>query len=208
MKRPSKRTLLVVAGTMALGAGGATLGVAASGGSNPAKDLADALNKNEGTKLTETDIQEAMQSVMTTRLDEAVKAGRLTQAQADELLQRAKDAPKRRAEHEAARAARIAPVEKLLGLTADEIRQKLDGSTTLAKLAESKGVSRAKLLDALKEGIRAAAKLQGDTLTDEQVTQMAERLADGSGRPGRGDRHRGFHGHDGFGPGGFPPLGP
>ena len=217
MKRPTNRTLTVLAGAVALGAGGATIGVAASGGgdTNPAKDLADALNKNEGTKLTEADVREAMQSAFKTRLDAAVKAGRLTQAQADEMLQRAKDAPKRRAEHEAARAARIAPVAKLLGMTADEIREKRRDGSSLAKLAESKGVSRAKLLDAIKEGIRAAAKGEGVTFTEERLNEMATRMADGTGGPDGGD-HRGFGGHrgggpDAFGPGGpspFPPLGP
>lgn len=222
MKRPTNRTLMVLASAVALGAGGATLGIAASGGgSSPTKALADALNTNEGTNLTEADIQEAMQSVLKARLAEAVKAGRLTQAQADAMLQRAKDAPKRRAEHEAARAARIAPVEKLLGMSADEIRQKLDGNTTLAKLAESKGVSRAKLLDAIKEGITAASKAEGVTFSDERLNEMAANMADGTGGPGRGQgrgRHGGFGGKGGpsdlggvGGPGGpppFPPLGP
>ena len=210
----------MLASAAALGVGGATVGIAASGGSDsdPAKALADALNANEGTNLTEADIQQAQESVFKARLAAAVKAGRLTQAQADEMLQRMKDAPKRRAEHEAARAAGMAPVEKLLGMTADEIHAKRDGTTTLAKLAESKGVSRAKLLDAIKEGIRAATKAKGVTFSDERLTQMAERMADSAGGPGfgdRGTRHGGpgeFRGHGG--PGGFgvgpdfPPLGP
>ena len=223
MKRPTNRTLVVLASAAALGIGGATVGIAASGGGgepNPAKALADALNANEGTHLTEADIQQAQESVFKARLDADVKAGRLTQTQADQMLQRMKDAPKRRAAHEAARAAGIAPVAKLLGMTADEIHAKLDGTTTLAKLAESKGVSRAKLLDAIKEGIRAATKAEGVTFSDERLTQMAERMADGTGGPGRGgrgERHGrpgGFEGHGGpgfGGPGGgpdFPPLGP
>ena len=121
------------------------------------------------------------------------------------MLQRAKDAPKRWAEHEAARAARIAPAAKLLGMTADAIRDKLRDGTSLAKLAESKGVSRAKLLDALKEGITAASKLEGVTFTPERLTEMAERMADQTGQ-GRGG-HRGPGGHGGFGPGGFGPGG-
>ena len=215
MKRPNNRTLIVLAGAAALGAGGATIGVAASGGgdSGQAKGLADALNKNEGTNLTEADVQEAMQTAFKARLDAAVKAGRLTQAQADAMLQRAQDAPKRRAQHEAARAARIAPVAKLLGMTADEIQQKLHDGTSLAKLAESKGVSRAKLLDAIKEGIQAAAKSQGVTLSAERLNEMAEHTADRTGGgAGRGGHHgpggRGLGGPGGFGPGGLPPVGP
>jgi hypothetical protein len=218
MKRPTNRTLMVLAGAVALGAGGATIGVAASGGgSSPAKDLADALNQTKGTHLTEADVQAAMQAAFKARLDAAVTAGRLTQAQADQMLQRAKDAPQRRARHEAAHAARIAPVAKLLGMTEDEIHTKLEGGTTLAKLAESKGVSRAKLLDAIKAGITAEAAAEGVTVTDARLTEMATRMADGTGGPGRGDhrgpggRHGG-RGHDGFGgpggPGGPPPFSP
>jgi hypothetical protein len=221
MKRPTNRTLLVLAGAVALGAGGATVGIAASGGggSSPAKDLADALNQTKGTHLTEADVQAAMQAAFKARLDAAVKAGRLTQAQADAMLQRAKDAPQRRARYEAARAARIAPVAKLLGMTADEIHQKLEGGTTLAKLAESKGVSRDALLAAIKEGIAAEAKAEGVTFTDARLNELAARVADGTGGP-RGEHHgfgrHGGPGRDGFGPdfggpGGppfFPPLGP
>lgn len=220
MKRPTNRTLMVLAGAVALGAGGATIGVAASGGgSSPAKDLAEALNQTKGTHLTEADIQAAMQAAFKARLDAAVTAGRLTQAQADQMLTRAKDAPQRRARHEAAHAARIAPVAKLLGMTEDEIHTKLQGGTTLAKLAESKGVARAKLLDAIKEGLRAEATAEGETLTDARLNEMATRMADGTGGPGRGGhggpggRHGG-PGHDGFGPdgfggpGGLPPFGP
>ena len=135
------------------------------------------------------------------------------------MLTRAKDAPQRRARHEAAHAARIAPVAKLLGMTEDEIHTELQGGTTLAKLAESKGVSRAKLLDAIKEGLRAEATAEGETLTDARLNEMATRMADGTGGPGRGGhggpggRHGG-PGHDGFGPdgfggpGGLPPFGP
>lgn len=211
MKRPSRRTLLVLAGAVALGAGGAGLGVAAAGGgASPAKELADAINASKGTQLTEADIQAAMQSVMKSHLDAAVKAGRLTQAQADEMLQRAKDAPKRRAEHEAARAARIAPIAKLLGMGADEIHQKLEDGTSLAKLAESKGVSRDKLLAAIKEGIAAAAKAEGVTFSDARLDDMAAHVADQAGHRGPPGDHRfgGRHGRGPGDPGGFGPGGP
>lgn len=206
MKRPSKRMVaLLASGAVALGAGGATIGIAASGGDeNHAKALADALNKNEGTKLTETDVREAMESVVKERLDEAVAAGTLTQEQANERLQHFKDAPKRQADREAARAARIAPVEKLLGMSAEDIREQLRDGSSLAKLAESKGKSRADLIAALKEGIAAANKAMGVTLNDERLTEAAERLAD---RTGNGGRHGGGpgRGYGGYGPGPFGP---
>jgi NTP pyrophosphatase (non-canonical NTP hydrolase) len=209
--RLRKRTVALLAAG-ALGVGGATLGWAASGGDKaPAAELADALNKNEGTNLTEADVRQAMEDVFKARLDAAVKAGRLTQGQADEMLQRYKDAPRRHAQRDARRAERIAPVAKVLGMTADEIRSALRSGKTLAKLAEEKGMSRAALLAAIKEGIQAAAKADGRTLSAERLNEMAARMADATG-PGDRGGHRG-RGHGGFGPGGFgpgglPPLGP
>ena len=216
MVRLSKRTIaLLTAG--ALGVGGVTLGWAASGGDKtPAAELADALNKNEGTHLTEADIRQAMRDVFTARLDAAVKAGRLTQAQADEMLRRYKDAPNWAARPHARRAELIAPVAKALGLTPDEIHSALRSGKTLAKLAGEKGVSRAALLAAIREGIQAEAKADGRTLSADQLDRMAARIADSTG-PGEGGRHRGRR-HGGFGPGGlgsggpgpggFPPFGP
>jgi len=210
---------LLAAGAVAVGGGGAAIGVATSGGGkSPDAELADALNKNEGTHLTEADLQQARQDVFKARLDAAVKAGRLTQAQADGMLQRMQDAPKRRAQHEAAEAARIAPVAKALGMTADALQSELRGGKSLAKVATEKGVSRAKLLDAIKEGIVAAGKAEGVTFSADRLNQMAARTADGTFGPGRGgpDGFRGHHGGPGgFGPGadmggglGMPPLGP
>ena len=208
MARLSKRTIAVIVAAGAVGIGGATLGWAASSGDRtPAGELADALNRNEGTHLTEADIRQAMQDVFKARLDAAVTAGRLTKAQADEMLQRFKDAPQRRAQHDARRAARIAPVAKALGMTADEIHSALRSGKTLAKLAQVKGVSRAALLAAIKEGIQAEAKAEGRTLSAEELNEMAARIADSAGPRGRGWR-RGGLGRGAFGPGGLPPFGP
>ena len=208
MKRPTNRTLaLLAAGAVAIGGGGAAIGVATSGGGETLDaQMADALNKNEGTHLTEADLQQARQDVFKARLDAEVKAGRITRAQADEMLQRMKDEPQRRAKHEAAEAARIAPVAAVLGMTPDALRTELRGGKTLAKVAGEKGVSRAKLLAAIKEGLAAEAKAEGRTPTDAQLNAMAARVADG--RLG----HRGFNGHhrgpDGLGPMAPPPPGP
>lgn len=212
MKRPTNRTLaLLAAGAIAVGGAGAAIGVAASGGGkSEAADLAAAINRNKGTNLTEADVRQAMQDVFKARLDEAVKAGRITQAQADEMLQRMKDAPQRRAQHEAREAARIAPIAKALGMTADQIRSELRAGKSLAKLAESEGVSRDKLLAGIKEGIQTAAKSEGVTFSEDRLNEMAARVADRTGGPGRGPDGPRFGGHHGGrgGTGGFPPFGP
>ena len=206
MIRLSKRTVALLAAG-ALGVGGVTLGWAASGGDKtPAAELADALNKNEGTNLTEADIRQAMQDVFKARLDAAVRSGRLTRAQADEMLQRYKDAPNRAARPHAGRAELIAPVAKALGMTPDEIHAALRSGKTLAKLAVEKGVSRANLLAAIREGLQAEAKADGRTLSAGQLNRMAARIADSTG-PGERGWHRGRR-HGGFGPGGVGPGGP
>ena len=179
MVRLSKRTIALVSAG-ALSVGGATIGWAATSGSDksPAAALADALNKNEGTHLTEADVRQAMQDVFKARLDAAVKAGTLTQAQADEMLQRAKSGPRPPAGPAAHRSERIGPVAKALGMSAEEVFSALGSGKTLAKLAQEKGVPRAKLLAAIKEGIQAEAKEHGRTLSAAQLDAAAARMAD------------------------------
>ena len=219
MKRPTNRTLgILAAGALAVGGAGAAIGVTASGGTSHEADLASALNKNEGTNLTEADIQQAELDVQKARLDEAVKAGRITQAQADEMLQRMKDAPKRRAEHEARRAAREAALAKVLGITTAELQKEREAGKSLSDIAKAKGVSRDALLATIKDSVKADLKAEGVTLTDERLNEMATRIADGTGFGGRGfggpggfGRHGGPGGWGGGGfggPGGLPPLGP
>lgn len=206
MKRPSNRVIALVASGVVAAGVGAGFGVAASGGSDtsPEAGLAEALNKNKGTNLTEADVRQAMLDAYKARLDEAVAAGRITQAEADERLQRAKDAPQRRAERQAQMETAIAPVAKLLGMTADEIHDKRHDGVSLAELAEEKKVDRAKLIAAIKEGLTAAAKSAGRTPTDSELTARAERIADaegGRGGFGRGGGRHGGPGGSGFGPG-------
>jgi len=209
--RLSKRTIaLVSAGALAVG--GATIGWAATSGGDksPAAALADAINKNKGTNLTEADIRQAMEDVFKARLDAAVQAGKLTQAQADEMLQRYKNRPQRGIPHAGRMSELIAPVAKALGMTEDQLRSELRSGKTLAKLAQEKGVSRATLLAAIKTGIQAEAKEHGRTLTAAQLDALAAKMADSARPAGRGWRHG--HGPGGFGPGfglgEMPPLGP
>jgi hypothetical protein len=207
-------TALIASGALALGAGGATLGWAASGGGadkSPAAELADQLNKNEGTKLTEADIRQAMRDVMKSRLDADVAAGRITRQQADEMLKRFDEAPQRMQEHRQRHEAFIAPIAKALGMTADQLREQERAGKSLADLAKEKNVSREKLLAAIREGLKAAPKPGGRSLTDAELNQMAARIADrtpgerGRGRgPGHGGPGHGGPGHGGFGP----PFGP
>ncbi|MEP6698516.1 MAG: hypothetical protein ABJB09_02195, partial [Verrucomicrobiota bacterium] len=89
------RTKLAAATVGVIAAAGAATGVVAAAGNgsgDPAGDLAAAINKRAGTSITAADISGAYQDLLKARLDAAVAAGRLTQAQADEMLARAEAA--------------------------------------------------------------------------------------------------------------------
>lgn len=194
MRRPTNRTLaFLAAGAVAVGGAGAAIGVAtSSSGRSPDAELADALNRNEGTHLTEADIRQAREDAFKARLDEAVKSGQLTQAQADAMLQRMKDAPARRAQHEAREAAWLGTVAKALGMSTAALRAELRSGKSLAQVAQEKGVARAKLLAAIKAAIATAAKAEGVTFSAARLNEMAARIADGRGGPGI-DGFRGHH---------------
>ena len=92
----ARRRRIAVAGTalaaLGLAAGGVTYAATSGGGPQQESNaLAEAINAREGTHLTGDDIQAALTDVLRERLDAAVKAGKLTQDEADRMLERAKD---------------------------------------------------------------------------------------------------------------------
>src|SRR5262245_28397041 len=73
----------------------------------------------------------------------------------------------------------------VLGMSADDLEQKLKGGATLADLASSAGVSRDDAVAQLSAALKANAP-QGVTLSDDRATAMAERMMDG---PPKGAPH-------------------
>ena len=204
------RTKLAAATVGVIAAAGAATGVVAASGNgsgDPAADLAAAINKRAGTSITAADISGAYQDLLKARLDAAVAAGKLTQAQADDMLARAKDAPLGGpgfggpgfgpgGPGHVERAELLAPVAGLLKLSEDQLRTKLRSGDTLAQIAKAQGVSRADLIAAITKALKAA-----DTdLTDARAAAIAGRIADGKGPRG------GRRGGPPFG--GPPPGGP
>jgi hypothetical protein len=193
------RTKLAAATVGVIAAAGAATGVVAASGNgsgDPAADLAAAVNKRAGTSITAADISGAYQDLLKTRLDAAVAAGKLTQAQADDMLARAKNAPlggpglggpgfgPDRHGH-VQRAELLAPVAGLLKLSEDQLRTGLRSGDTLAQIAKAQGVSRADLIATITKALKAA-----DTdLTDARAAAIAGRIADGKGP--RGERRGG-----------------
>jgi hypothetical protein len=176
-----RRTLVVLAATAAGAAGIAAGAVAAAGGGSGerAADLASAINARAGTQITPEDVQGAFTDVLKQDLAEAVAAGRITQAQADQMLERAQNGLPPGPFHGPGgpRAEILAPVAKALGLTEAQLRDRLEDGTTPAEIAEAEGVSRADLLAA----ITSALKDANPGLSDEELSEEAARIADRAG---------------------------
>lgn len=197
----------LAAAAVAVAGAGAAIGVAAtSGGDDPQEAFADALSDQVGTEVTAEDLQAAREQVAKERLDEAVASGRITQEEADEMLQRLQELPEMREKAQAAREASQAPIAEALGVTTEELHEARHDGTTLLELAEEKGVSREDLEAAVKKGIQAGASASGRTApTGEDLEDMVDRIVEREGRGGPGPGR----GHGRGGPGGFGgPLGP
>ncbi|MBL6633448.1 MAG: hypothetical protein ISP32_03525 [Thermoleophilia bacterium] len=207
MKTRNKRIAGLAAVGVLVGGGLAGAFAATGGQDDQAGDLASALSKRTGGQVSAADVKGAFTDVLKERLAEGVASGRITQAQADQMLERAKDAPLpgmggRGGHHGPGKGMDEvkAAVEKKLGMTHEQMHQAREQGKTLAQVAESKGVSKADLVSTITEAITKSAR--GSGLTDAQAKEMATRMVDGTGP-------RGGHGRDGHGPGGhMPPQGP
>lgn len=199
MRLRTRTALLASAGVLAIAGTGAAIGVAASGGGSPSEDFAAALSDRVGTQITAEQIEQAREDVMRDRLEEAVQQGRLTQEQADELLERKQERQERHQQRHQVRDATSVAVADFLGLAEAEIREQRQDGKSLAQIAEDQGKTRAGLLDVVKKAIREGTQAAGgDPLTDDEIDQLAERIVDREGHPG-GRGFRGGHGGPGLG---------
>lgn len=207
MRLRTRTALLASAGVLAIAGTGAAIGVAATAGGSPSEDFAEALSDRVGTEITAEQIEQAREDVMRDRLDQAVQEGRLTQEQADELLERKQEHEQFREQRGQVREATSAAVADFLGLNEEEIREQRRDGKSLAEIAEDEGKTRAGLLGVVKKAIRDGASAAGaDPIEDERVEALAERIVDGSGhRHGRGFRGGPGVGGPGFGGPGFGP---
>ncbi|WP_217921201.1 hypothetical protein [Miltoncostaea oceani] len=190
MGRRTKIAILAAGAVASAGiAGGAV--AATSGGGDQASDLAEAINERAGTQITADDVTGAYQDLLKERLDEAVAAGRITQAQADEMLERAKDAPglpgfgghgpgMGRGGPGGPHGAVLDEVAAKLKLTEAQIRTKLEAGSTLTRIAKAQGVARAELIAT----IRAA--LTADGVPAARTAELAAHIADDT-RPEPGE---------------------
>ncbi len=201
-----RRRRIAVAGAavaaLGLAAGGATY--AATGGSEGgANALAEALNAREGTSLTGEDIQAAMKDVLKAHLDGAVAEGRLTQEEADRILERAGErgfalggGPGVHLHH--AGGPFLGAAATAVGLSEGALREQLEDGKSLAEVAEARNVAKSKVVAAIRDEILDDPPPMGDRPTRAEATQMAQRIV--NGEPGRFVRRGG--------PFGGPPPGP
>lgn len=174
-------------------AGGAV--AATSGSTDQAGDLAAAINERAGTSITADDVTGAYQDLLEARLDAEVAAGRLTQEQADQILERAKSAPGLpglggpgfgHGPGGGPHAAVLDDVAKELKLTEQQLRTRLRSGTTLTAIAKAQGVSRADLIATITSALKAEGVPAG------RIAELAAHIADDT-RP-KGGPGRGWHG--------------
>ena len=181
-----RRRIAVAGATIAalgLAAGGATY--AATGGGGPQEDsnaLAEALNEREGTSLTGEDIQAALKDVLKERLDEAVANSRLTQEEADRILQRAEDGgfplgPGGGARHHMhAGGPFLEAAAQALGLSEDALRAQLEDGKSLAEVAAARNVPKSKVVAAIRDEILDDPPPGRDAPTRAEATRFAQRI--------------------------------
>lgn len=189
----------LAAGTIAAGGLATGVGWASGGGGTSAADFAGAINERAGTSITGDQVRAAWSDLLKERLDAEVTAGRLTQAQADEMLARAKDAPIgvpfAHGRHGGmGRFVELRePVAGLLGISAEELHGRQHDGSSLTEIARAEEVSREDLVGTIERAVKAA----DPDLSDAQAATRAGEIADAT-PPER--RHGARHGGGGWGP--------
>lgn len=225
MNWKSKRTVAIGA-TVAVAALGGGVAVAATSGSDPRDEIiSDAAQRLD---VSPQELRSALQGAFEEQLDDAVRAGRLTQEQADRMKERLREnglplgGPGRPGgpghhRHGGPGGPGLDAAADYLGLTRAQLARRLANGRSLAQVARAEGKS----VDGLEDAIVAAAEEQLDRavgdgkLTDRQRDEMLERLrehvdeliAARGPRGGPRGKHRG-HGPGDFGHGPGGPGGP
>ena len=203
---------------------GATGAVAASRALSPSEESKAVIEDAAAQLGVQPDaLSNALKEALKNRIDAAVEAGRLTEAQANELKKRIDSGdgvplfggPGLRGHGPGhfghfGHFGNLTAAAAYLGLTEAELRQQL-GDKTLAQIAKDEGKSVAGLVGAL---VNAAGKAIDEAVADGRLTQeradelkstLAERI-ESFVNAEFAERGHGFH--RGFGAGGISPRGP
>jgi hypothetical protein len=193
-KLTSKKVLAATVAGLAVAGGGAAI-AASQSDTSPASSFLDAVAKHLG--ISSQELEDATRAAAIDQVDQAVKDGRLTQEQADELKSRiesgdvpgflgpgvfgfghrfGQDGPG--GHHMFLFGHKLGAAAEYLGLTEAELREQLADGKSLADVAEAQG----KTVDGLKDAILKAARtnldeaVEAERLTQEQADAFYERL--------------------------------
>lgn len=207
------RTLAIAGAAVAVAAGAVGAALATTGSSSP-KEAATAFIHDVATRLGVSDakLTTALKDASAARIDQALKDGKITQAQADELKARIQsgDAPllgppgfghRGGFGDRGPRVDVLAAAASYIGKTEAELRTALEGGKTLAQVAKDEG----KTVEGLKDALAAAAKTDLDAkvkagdLTEAQAKAILDRLTSNLDDVvnGTGPRGPGMGGHRG-----------
>jgi hypothetical protein len=182
---PSKRAIAIGAAALVV-AGGGGAAVAATGSGSSPNDFLDSVARHLG--ISRQKLDDATKAAAIDQVDAQLKAGQITQAQADELKKRIQDGDIPPLAGLRGRGLgfglggpggpgpllktgisdSLAAAAKYLGLSESDLRDKLSDGQSLADVAKAQG----KDVDGLEQAILAAAKSDLDkAVSDKKLTQ-------------------------------------
>ena len=217
MKKRTKIALGAGTALAVVGAGGALAAGQLSPSTESKAIVADAA---EQLGVEPAELSDALRQALANRLDEAVEAGTLTEAQAERMKQRieANDFPLFAGPmlghrggpggHGPGHGAKLDTAASFLGVTEAELRESLQGGKTLAEIATDEGKTVDGLVDAL---VAAATERLDEAVADGRLTkaqrdELVASLEERTSAMVNGERPA-FRGKHGFGMGGGPGAG-
>jgi polyhydroxyalkanoate synthesis regulator phasin len=183
MKRfRSRKTLAIAVAALAVIGGGGAAIAAAQGSSSSGQSFLDSVAKHLG--ISSQKLEDATKAAAVDQVDAALKEGKITQAQADELKARIQSGkfppfagplfgPRSGHFHRGGPplfGEKLSGAADYLGLTEAELRTKLSAGRTLADIAKARGKS----VDGLKQAILDEAEEKLDQLVEDGELTRAE----------------------------------
>jgi Arc/MetJ-type ribon-helix-helix transcriptional regulator len=178
----SRKTLTIAVAALALVGGGGAAIAAAQGSSSSGQSFLDSVARHLG--ISSQKLEDATKAAAVDQVDAALKAGKITQAQADELKARIQSGefppfagpffgPRFGPFHRGGPplfGEKLSAAADYLGLTQAELGTKLNDGRTLANIAKARGKS----VDGLKQAILDEAKKKLDQLVEDGELTRAE----------------------------------
>jgi hypothetical protein len=183
MKRfRSRKTLTIAVVALAVVGGGGAAIAAAQGSSSPGQSFLDSVARHLG--ISSQKLEDATKAAAVEQVDAALKEGKITKAQADELKARIQSGdfppfadplfgPRFGHFHRAGPplfGEKLSAAADYLGLSEAEVRTKLNTGQTLANIAKARGKS----VDGLKQAILDEAEKKLDQLVEDGELTQAE----------------------------------